>query len=495
MGSSIAWLARAGTALGQCALVGWLAAISWSVLEAWVWPEPRSVVFLAGAYGLALWLGAAIVLIPCSFLIARSGDPTARFDRAWLLLGAESTALALAAWPLYQAVRAALPSEARLPAELATVATGYLGWGAISLAAWFAWRHWAPGREFPFWTLAPLYLAMRVVTADPVERALPGREHFVAGGSLAVRCLCAFGSAQRLPRRWLALLTSRGRSACCCCSSASWLDPHSARCSRSSIQPHCPWSRRSALSWTSTAMASRPGSGQRLRRLRSEVSPYALEIVDNGTDDNCAGGDLASAAPELQARRAPGAARRSLVLITTDTVRADMLNGRNMPQLAHFAERGAQFTQTYAAAPYTTDSIRAMMTGHWVMSMTSASGAELGAEPTLADRLRESGYETSLVMHRWWDEAGDWTSFQGFDRVDQAAADKHDAYRDVTGPQVTEHALGELARLSAGGRPFFLWIHSGTRSGTRSVESSQAIVAGVAPASLRSASSRWSSMR
>jgi len=460
MAGPIEWLARSGRVIAPCALLGWFAAVVWRLLEARVWPDAWTSIFLAGGFGLALWLGAALALLPCGFVAARA-RPDVGFDRsAWQLMAAAATCLMIAFWPLRAAIRASLPRDLAYLDELASAAAAYAGWAVAAAFAWLSWRRWRQDRPFPFWALAPAYIAARGLAAGPIEQALPGREALFDALLLAVLCGCAFGIAQRLRGRWLVLL------------SAAWASSSLLLCVRFDAQP----AARAAFAEQfagAAALVARIGAlvdvdddgvsawlgGADCDDLDPAISPFALEIVGNGIDDNCSGADLKAHAPATPVRAAAGVERSSLVLITADTVRADMLDARHMPQLTRFVQGGAHFVRAYSAAPYTTDSLRSMMTGQWVPNISLGFGQDLGSEATLAERLRAAGYDTSLVMHRWWHTPGEWTSYRGFARVIEAAADRRDAYRDVVGPQVTKRALAELSRLGAQPQPFFLWIH------------------------------------
>lgn len=90
------------------------------------------------------------------------------------------------------------------------------------------------------------------------------------------------------------------------------------------------------------------------------VFPGAPECPDDGRDENCVGGDVASAAlAHRRARRPsahPDAPRRDILLVTMDAVRADHTSAygyrrRTTPTLEALAARGTRFDRAVALPP------------------------------------------------------------------------------------------------------------------------------------------------
>jgi arylsulfatase A-like enzyme len=130
-----------------------------------------------------------------------------------------------------------------------------------------------------------------------------------------------------------------------------------------------------------------------------------------------------------------------------------------MPRLTELAKHGASFSRAYASAPYTTDSMRSIVTGQPVMNMSVQWQQAIGAEPTIAERLSAAGYDTSLVMYPWWHKDDVWIVQDGIQNMVLVERPPDGSELLVTGPPVTELALAELQRLVAKDQPFLLWIH------------------------------------
>jgi len=91
----------------------------------------------------------------------------------------------------------------------------------------------------------------------------------------------------------------------------------------------------------------------------------------------------------------------NVLLIVLDTVRADRLSlyghfRDTTPNLKRWAERGVRFDQARVAASWTLPSHASMFTGRWPSELdVEREGWLDGAHPTLAERLRDSGYATA----------------------------------------------------------------------------------------------------
>lgn len=91
----------------------------------------------------------------------------------------------------------------------------------------------------------------------------------------------------------------------------------------------------------------------------------------------------------------------NVLLIVLDTVRADRLSlyghfRDTTPNLKRLAERGVRFDQARAPASWTLPSHSSMFTGRWPSELgVERRGWLDDAYPTLAERLRDSGYATA----------------------------------------------------------------------------------------------------
>lgn len=164
------------------------------------------------------------------------------------------------------------------------------------------------------------------------------------------------------------------------------------------------------------------------------------------------------------APRAP----RSVLLITLDTTRADVLSGDApsrvlAPRIAALAETGVRFPRAYTVAPLTLPAHASMLTGlvpprHGIRD--NHHGALPESAHTLAEVLSEQDFEcaafvSALVLDRGFDLD------QGFALYDQPPLAER-----VVGEAFAERPARDTARAAAAwlearstSRPFFLWTH------------------------------------
>ncbi|WP_438005959.1 sulfatase-like hydrolase/transferase [Sorangium sp. So ce321] len=212
------------------------------------------------------------------------------------------------------------------------------------------------------------------------------------------------------------------------------------------------------------------------------VHPLAEEILDNGVDDDCTGGDLTAAAL-AQLAPAPTAARAdarassearvpadlNVVLVTIDTLRWDLGYAGNprpvSPNLDALAARSTVFERAYSLASYTGKSIGPMLIGKYGSETHRNWGHfnKFGEEDTfVAERLKGAGVRTMSVHgHRYFGSFGGLD--RGFDVVDMSAAPPEGAPWDIdnkaTSPALTDAALRLLGSPENTGGRFFLWVH------------------------------------
>lgn len=456
----IARLAAAGRVIAAAGMLAWFACVMLTAVEAGTWPEGVALAFMAGSYGLALWLGLALVLVPAAWCVPTAAAGSVHLREALACsVGAAAWMLATF-WPLRALALAALPASLAYHEALASIAAAYGCWGSACAATWIAWRRLRRSHPLPAWSLAPLLVVARWIAVAPLAEALPGREAWADGALMAVLGLCFIGSVARVPRAIWPLLGAAWVASVTVLFTSFTAHP-AARAVFAATYPGA-----AGLVGGITSLVDIDGDGVSAwlggadcDDFDATVSPFALEIAGNRIDDNCLGGDLPLVPRNLQPTAAGVGPRHNLVLVTLDATRADLLDAEHMPNLRRLSERAATFTRAYTVVPYTTDSTRTMLTGQLLANMAVGFQQDLGREPSLQERLRDAGYDTSIVLHRWWDEAGSWWAYAGFKQRIEVAPGQTDIYRSVTGPAVTEGALAEISRLAAAGRPYFVWIH------------------------------------
>jgi arylsulfatase A-like enzyme len=153
-------------------------------------------------------------------------------------------------------------------------------------------------------------------------------------------------------------------------------------------------------------------------------------------------------------------ARPSVVLIVVDSLRKDHLGvygyeRPTSPNIDAFAAKATRYTRAYAAAPWTTPSMGALLTSRHpsTLGIGSAEAALPAESVLLSELLSREGYQTAgIVSHSFCSER--WGFAQGFDHFDDSNAL---GQLSTTSPGVTNRALEALERF--GNRPFFLLVH------------------------------------
>lgn len=195
--------------------------------------------------------------------------------------------------------------------------------------------------------------------------------------------------------------------------------------------------------------------------LDPEVHPDALESPGDGIDQNCMAGDPQPADIEafgarLRGTQTDGTPVDQILLITVDALRGDQQLPRTAAALSG---RCRDFEVAYAAAPSTTYSVHALMTGRYA---SQGEFSRVGAfnvpvedrSPRVASILGEAGFETAAMVfhHRFDPRLG---LVQGFDEV-WTAEPRAEVIRGVAGQATVERARAWLSDRTG---KWFLWVH------------------------------------
>lgn len=222
-----------------------------------------------------------------------------------------------------------------------------------------------------------------------------------------------------------------------------------------------------------------------------DVHPAAVEIPDNGIDDNCSDGDAHVVAARIADVPVPqDPAPRSVLLVTVETLRADRMSvygyaRDTTPGLVTWAAHARVFERAFTAGAWTSIAIPSLMRGvsarrlRWEPWRETTRGRLLGPDdalelvgderplqvfmlpaaggpPPLAWWLQRRGMTTAAVVDDRFSELLDPSvgTAIGFDRF----VDADEIRGRDPDDRVVDRAIEVLHSLPAD-RPFFLWVH------------------------------------
>jgi arylsulfatase A-like enzyme len=158
------------------------------------------------------------------------------------------------------------------------------------------------------------------------------------------------------------------------------------------------------------------------------------------------------------------APRPNLLIVSIDTLRADHLGCYGYPRptspnIDALAARSVVFEQAESASSWTLPSMTSLMTG---LSVSGHNCDHLGSRldpsyTTLAELLRDAGYDTELVASHLFLSAP-YGLQQGFTHVDTSVVQEQN---DITSQAVSDLGIEWLRqkRAVADGVPWLLWLH------------------------------------
>jgi len=230
---------------------------------------------------------------------------------------------------------------------------------------------------------------------------------------------------------------------------------------------------RHATDWDRDGFSSLLGGGD-CKAWDPSVHPGAMDLPDDGIDQDCSGSDATALRKAEDARFVPLPASvpkdANILFLSVDDVRADHVGAYGYsrpvtPAMDALAKESILFENAWAHAPSTRYSIPAILTGRYPSQILwDESVWWPGLKPgnvTMAEALKRCGLHTGAILaYRYFDPIRHMN--QGFDDYDNSNAALHQG----SDPAVTRGSSArELADLAIqyldkhAGERFFLWVH------------------------------------
>ena len=203
------------------------------------------------------------------------------------------------------------------------------------------------------------------------------------------------------------------------------------------------------------------------------INPNADDIPGNGVDEDCSGSDAPVESAESAAARPASLDWRNklpknlnLILLTIDTVRADVLqDARHItPNLDRLAQRGIVYSRAYSPASYTGKSVGPFIIGK-NSSETQRDFSHFNAfrkETFLQQRLQGAGIRTVSVQGYWYFYIAPFGFERGFDVLESGASPGQgyiEGDRTTNTEKQADQVIAQLRNPENTSRQFFLWSH------------------------------------
>ena len=196
------------------------------------------------------------------------------------------------------------------------------------------------------------------------------------------------------------------------------------------------------------------------------IFPGAVDLPDDGIDQDCLGGDLKESViippkPPRFAKIAKEARSELVVLVSIDALRADRLGAYGYkkhptsPGLDAWAKKGAIFEKAYTSGPYTIAAIPGLLTSRGISQIpnyvATKGSYRLDKElETIAEAFKADGFRTGAVLTGIDNATNDFA--QGIQDLNIISTRYLDSARETAAA-----ARQWLTRHRTGKR--FLWLH------------------------------------